>query len=300
MDICLESSWKNLLAPEFEKPYMQTLKTFLTEEKRQRHIYPKGSEIFNALNTTPYEEVKVVILGQDPYHGEGQAHGLSFSVQKGVKIPPSLVNIYKEISDDLHLPMPKHGHLESWAKQGVLLLNAVLTVRAGEAASHQKKGWELFKDRIIENLSAREKPMVFMLWGGYARSKAKLIDQRKHLVLEAPHPSPLSAYRGFLGCKHFSKANAFNSAASKVMIIDNIGMLSSLYQYGKTAMIGGGFGSGIHNILEPIAFGLPVIFGKKYQKFEEANQLVETGGGFSILNFEQFKMIMEKLEKENF
>ncbi|WP_129128459.1 uracil-DNA glycosylase [Geomonas oryzae] len=210
--IRLEESWKSHLLEEFEKPYMCALKEFLRQEILKRKvIYPKGSEYFNALNTTSFDRVKVVILGQDPYHGPDQAHGLCFSVRKGVDIPPSLVNIYKEIQSDLGLPASafSHGHLASWAEQGVLLLNSVLTVEAGRAASHQGKGWEAFTDRVISVLNEKKDHVVFMLWGAYAHKKGAVIDERRHLVLRAPHPSPLSAHRGFLGCRHFSKANAY-------------------------------------------------------------------------------------------
>ncbi|HDP54958.1 MAG TPA: uracil-DNA glycosylase [Bacteroidetes bacterium] len=203
----IDPKWKVALKEEFTKEYFYRLKEFLVEEKKQGAIYPKGGLIFNAFNQTPFDKVKVVILGQDPYHGPNQAHGLSFSVPKGVKIPPSLVNIYKEISADLGLPFPTHGNLEKWAKQGVLLLNATLTVRAGQAGSHQNKGWEQFTDAAITKLSKQKQGLVFMLWGSYAQAKAKLIDVQKHFILMAPHPSPLSAHRGFLGCKHFSKTN---------------------------------------------------------------------------------------------
>ncbi len=210
--IRLEESWKSHLLEEFEKPYMCDLKAFLRQEILKRKvIYPKGSEYFNALNTTSFDRVKVVILGQDPYHGPDQAHGLCFSVPHGVEIPPSLVNIYKEIQSDLGLPAAEfsHGHLVSWAEQGVLLLNSVLTVEAGRAASHQGKGWETFTDRVISVLNEKKDHVVFMLWGAYAHKKGAVIDERRHLVLRAPHPSPLSAHRGFLGCRHFSKANAY-------------------------------------------------------------------------------------------
>jgi len=175
-------------------------------------VYPSNDNIFRALELTPIEDVKVVILGQDPYHGEGQAHGLSFSVQKGVKIPPSLRNIYKELNADIGMDIPDHGFLEGWAKQGVLLLNTTLTVEAGQAASHQGQGWEDFTDRIIEQINAQDRLVVFMLWGSHAQKKIDMINGQKHMVLTAPHPSPLSAHRGFLGCKHFSKANAFLKA----------------------------------------------------------------------------------------
>lgn len=209
-DVKLDASWKEFLGGEFQKPYMQDLKKFLQEEKTlKKVIYPPGPQIFNALNTTKFKDVKVVILGQDPYHGPSQAHGLSFSVPKGVPPPPSLVNIFKEIQSDLKLPKPPHGELTAWANQGVLLLNATLTVEGSKAGSHQKKGWENFTDKIIHVLNDEKKNLVFMLWGSFAHKKGEFIDRNKHLVLESVHPSPLSAYRGFLGCKHFSKANAY-------------------------------------------------------------------------------------------
>ncbi|MBT4161849.1 MAG: uracil-DNA glycosylase [Gammaproteobacteria bacterium] len=206
----LEPTWLEQLNTEFEKPYMQSLREFLTSEKSKgKVIFPAGSEYFNALNTTAYDDVKVVILGQDPYHGPGQAHGLCFSVREGVRLPPSLVNIYKEIQSDLGLSPEdfKHGCLESWASQGVLLLNSVLTVERSSAASHQGKGWETFTDKVIESLSNRDKPCVFLLWGSYAQKKGSVIDRSRHRVLTAPHPSPLSAHRGFFGCRHFSECN---------------------------------------------------------------------------------------------
>lgn len=209
MNLTLQNDWQPLLAPEFHKPYFQDFYKFLQTEYKSQTIYPPAEDVFNALHYTSYEDVKAVIIGQDPYHGPNQAHGLCFSVQPGVKIPPSLVNIYKELNTDLGLPIPDHGYLESWAKQGVLMINAVLTVRAGDAGSHSKMGWEPFTDRIIELLNEREKPVVFILWGGYARKKAKMITNPNHLVLEAPHPSPLSSYRGFFGSKPFSQTNAF-------------------------------------------------------------------------------------------
>lgn len=208
--IDLEVSWKKRLIGEFDKDYMSHLKGFLREEYEQKKtIYPKKSEYFSAFKYTPFDKVKVVILGQDPYHGPNQAHGLCFSVLPEVKTPPSLVNIYKELKSDLNIDKKDHGYLLSWAEQGVLLLNSVLTVEMGKAASHRKKGWEAFTDKVIEVLNEREEPMVFLLWGSYAQKKAAFVDRKKHLVLEAPHPSPLSAHRGFLGCKHFSKANKF-------------------------------------------------------------------------------------------
>lgn len=209
MSAALEPGWLAVLEEEFEKDYMKSLKFFLLEEKDKGHkVYPKGTDIFNALNTTPFENVKVVILGQDPYHGVNQAHGLSFSVQRGVAIPPSLKNIYKELETDIEgFVAPHHGNLMHWAEQGVLLLNATLTVRASEAGSHQNRGWEIFTDEIIRMLSEKRKHIVFLLWGKYAQQKAVLIDQKKHYVLTAAHPSPFSAYNGFFGSKHFSKAN---------------------------------------------------------------------------------------------
>lgn len=210
MSITLEKSWLKELDAEFEKSYMKDLKTFLQHEKQKGiTVYPKGSEVFNALDHTPFDKVKVVILGQDPYHGQGQAHGLSFSVQKGVTVPPSLKNIYKELVTDIEgFSTPSHGNLTKWADEGVLLLNATLTVRAHEAGSHQGKGWEIFTDKIISQLSEHRKGLVFLLWGRYAQNKSTLIDQTKHTILTAAHPSPFSAYNGFFGCRHFSKANA--------------------------------------------------------------------------------------------
>ena len=189
---------------------MQELRSYLqTRKEHQAIIYPPGAQIFNALNSTPFDQVRVVILGQDPYHGPGQAHGLCFSVQPGVRVPPSLANIYREIEADLGIPIPGHGCLQSWASQGVLLLNSVLTVERGQAASHQGKGWETFTDSVVQLLSDKRQGLVFMLWGSYAMKKGEVIDRRKHLVLKAPHPSPLSAHRGFLGCRHFSAANEY-------------------------------------------------------------------------------------------
>jgi len=210
--IQLESGWKDHLLDEFNKSYMRDLKNFLrTEISSRKTIYPKGSEYFNAFNSTPFDRVKVVMLGQDPYHGTGQAHGLCFSVPRGVDSPPSLINILKEIRADLDLNPAdfKHGNLKFWADQGVLLLNSVLTVEAGRAASHQGKGWEVFTDRAIAVLNETKSNVVFMLWGAYAQRKGEAIDRSRHLVLTAPHPSPLSAHRGFLGCRHFSRTNAY-------------------------------------------------------------------------------------------
>jgi uracil-DNA glycosylase len=208
--IKIEDSWKRRLLSQFQQPYMQQLRQFLQQQKELgKIIFPKGNEYFNAFNLTPFEQVKVVILGQDPYHGPNQAHGLCFSVQPGVALPPSLLNIFKELQRDLHIPMPNHGNLTHWAEQGVLLLNAVLTVEQGKAAAHQGKGWEQFTDAVIRELNDHREGIVFMLWGSYAQKKGQFIDRKKHCVLQAPHPSPLSAHRGFLGCGHFSKANEY-------------------------------------------------------------------------------------------
>lgn len=201
-------SWKDVLREEQEKPYFKKLQLFLDEEYASQTIFPKRIEIDSAFKMTTYDNVKVVILGQDPYHGEGQAHGMSFSVKPGVRIPPSLRNMLKELEDDLGCPLPTSGYLEKWAKQGVLLLNTVLTVRAGEANSHKGMGWETFTDTVIQKLSNRDKPIIFVLWGKPAQSKITLIDTQKHTILQAPHPSPLSAHRGFLGSKPYSKINA--------------------------------------------------------------------------------------------
>ncbi|MFC7526320.1 uracil-DNA glycosylase [Parapedobacter sp. GCM10030251] len=210
MSVQLESSWKAVLEPEFEKPYMHELKSFLQSEKKEHTVFPPSNLIFNAFSHTPFDQVKVVILGQDPYHNVGQAHGLSFSVPRGVGIPPSLRNMYQELSTDIPgFQIPTHGDLTAWANRGVLLLNATLTVRAHTAGSHQGKGWEAFTDKAIAELSARRSGIVFLLWGRYAKDKAALIDYRKHHILTAAHPSPFSAYNGFFGCKHFSKANEF-------------------------------------------------------------------------------------------
>lgn len=209
-EVRLESSWKRRLAPEFHQDYMVALRAFLLERKRAgATIYPPGPLIFNALDSTPFDDVRVVILGQDPYHGPRQAHGLCFSVQGGIAPPPSLVNIFKELESDLGVTPPGHGCLQHWAEQGVLLLNAVLTVERGQAGAHQGKGWERFTDQVVRLLNAEREGLVFMLWGGYALKKGSVIDRRRHLVLTAPHPSPLSAHRGFFGCGHFSKANHY-------------------------------------------------------------------------------------------
>lgn len=209
------NDWDDILKGEFDKDYYLKLRQFLKQEYKTRTIYPDMHDIFNALKYTPYSDVKVVILGQDPYHGPGQAHGLCFSVQKGVDKPPSLVNIFKELQMETGIVPPNHGCLENWAKQGVLLLNTVLTVRAGAANSHRGKGWEVFTDRIIELLNEREYPIVFLLWGANARSKKGIITNKHHLILECPHPSPLSAHNGFFGCNHFNLANEFLSRYGK-------------------------------------------------------------------------------------
>lgn len=210
MSVTLHESWKARLAPEFDKPYFAALTGFVREQYTAgKKVYPAPKNIFAALDAVPFDDVRVVILGQDPYHGPGQAHGLSFSVPDGVQIPPSLQNIYKEIRSDLGIAPPKNGNLAGWAAQGVLLLNAMLTVEAGRAGSHQGKGWEGFTDAVIRAVNDGREGVVFMLWGSYAQKKGAHIDRKRHLVLTAPHPSPLSAYAGFFGCKHFSKANAY-------------------------------------------------------------------------------------------
>lgn len=205
--VIIEDSWYNLLKDEFNKDYFIQLKSFLKTEKEKYTIYPPGNKIFSAFNRTPVSKVKVVIIGQDPYHGEGQANGLCFSVSDGIKQPPSLVNIFKELNSDLNIPMPKSGNLEKWADQGVLLLNAILTVRANQAGSHQKQGWEEFTDTVIKKLSEHKDGLIFLLWGKFAQNKAALINNSKHFILKAAHPSPFSANNGFFGCKHFSKTN---------------------------------------------------------------------------------------------
>lgn len=203
------NEWDELLSGEFQKDYYRQLRQFLISEYRSRKIFPPMNDIFNALRYTSYSDVKAVILGQDPYHGEGQAHGLCFSVKKGTPPPPSLQNIFKEINSELGIPIPNHGELTEWAKNGVLLMNTVLTVRESSPNSHRGQGWEIFTDRVIELLNKRETPIVFLLWGANARSKAKLITDPKHLILQCAHPSPLSAHNGFFGCGHFAKANEF-------------------------------------------------------------------------------------------
>jgi uracil-DNA glycosylase len=210
MDVNIEESWKEALKAEFTKPYFQQIILFLKTEKAAGNIiYPPGKLIFNAFNTTPIDKVKVVLLGQDPYHGKGQAHGLSFSVPDGVPPPPSLVNIFKELQNDIGVPVSKSGNLTKWAEQGVLLLNASLTVRASEPGSHAKIGWERFTDAVIEKISSLEKNIVFILWGRFAQEKQSLIDENRHLVLKAAHPSPFSAHNGFFGCRHFSQTNEY-------------------------------------------------------------------------------------------
>lgn len=217
--IQLEPSWKTRLMPEFSKPYMAGLREFLRQQAAaKKTIYPRGKEFFAAFNFTPFENVKVVILGQDPYHGPGQAHGLSFSVRPGVDVPPSLHNIYKELKSDLGIEPARHGYLQAWADQGVLLLNATLSVEAGKAGSHQKKGWEQFTDAVIDHLNREREGLVFVLWGSYAQKKGEFIDRTKHLVLTSPHPSPLSAHRGFFGSKPFSKINTYLKKLGKTVV----------------------------------------------------------------------------------
>ncbi|MFA5792578.1 MAG: uracil-DNA glycosylase [Candidatus Gracilibacteria bacterium] len=209
MDVKIHESWKNQLKNEFEKPYFKELTEFVRKEYIGKKVYPSPQNIFRAFELCPFEKVRVVILGQDPYHGVGQANGLCFSVNDSVSLPPSLQNIFKEMHEDLAMPIRKIGNLDDWARQGVLLLNATLTVRAGQAGSHQKKGWEEFTDSVVALLNQKKEHLVFLLWGNYAKEKGKMIDTTRHLVLTAPHPSPFSAYSGFFGCKHFSKANEY-------------------------------------------------------------------------------------------
>ncbi len=218
MEVKIEKSWKEALQPEFDKTYFANLVDFVRREYASKQIFPPAPLIFNAFNQCPLDEVKVVILGQDPYHGSGQAHGLCFSVNDGIDFPPSLVNIFKEIQRDLRIPFPDSGNLTRWAKQGVLLLNATLTVEAHQAGSHQGKGWEVFTDAVIKILSEKKENLVFMLWGSYAQQKGAYINHSKHLVLRSVHPSPLSAYRGFIGCGHFSAANDFLKSKEKSII----------------------------------------------------------------------------------
>ena len=210
MDVKIDTSWKQILKDEFSEPWFEQIALHIKTEKSQgKIIYPPGSLIFNAFNTTPFDKVKVVILGQDPYHGKGQAHGLCFSVQNGVPPPPSLVNIFKELQEDIGIPIPGHGNLTHWAEQGVFLLNASLTVRAGEPMSHSKIGWAQFTDQVIKKISSEKENVVFILWGKFAQEKKLLIDESKHCILRSAHPSPLSAHAGFFGCKHFSKTNVY-------------------------------------------------------------------------------------------
>ncbi|WP_339925119.1 uracil-DNA glycosylase [uncultured Cyclobacterium sp.] len=218
MNVKLENSWKQLLGDEFSKPYFDSLVNFVKSEYASKTIYPKGDTIFKAFDLCPVDKVKVVILGQDPYHGPNQAHGLAFSVKEGVPFPPSLLNIFKELKSDLNLPFPSHGNLERWAEQGVLLLNATLTVEANKAGSHQKKGWERFTSAVIKKLASHKSNIVFLLWGAYAQKKAEEIEADNNLKLQTSHPSPLSSYRGFLGCKHFSQTNAYLEAHGMVPI----------------------------------------------------------------------------------
>ena len=218
MQVKIEKSWQEVLQPEFDKPYFESLVGFVKQEYASRTIFPPAGQIFSAFNTCPFSDVKVVILGQDPYHGPGQAHGLCFSVNDGIPFPPSLQNIFKEISSDLGLQIPSSGNLTRWAEQGVLLLNATLTVRASQAGSHQGKGWEEFTDSVIKIISEKAENVVFILWGSYAIKKKALIDASKHCILTAPHPSPLSSYRGFFGCKHFSKTNEYLQSVGKTPI----------------------------------------------------------------------------------
>lgn len=218
MNVKIESTWLQQLQSEFDKPYFGTLTEFVKNEYKTTTIYPRGDMIFNAFEQCPFDQVKVVILGQDPYHEPGQAHGLCFSVQDGVRFPPSLMNIFKEIESDLNKPYPKSGDLTRWAQQGVLLLNATLTVRAHQAGSHQNKGWEQFTDAVIHRLAEQKEGLVFILWGSYAQRKGEFIDSRRHLVLKSVHPSPLSAHRGFFGNHHFSKANSYLLEQGKAII----------------------------------------------------------------------------------
>ena len=218
MEVKIEKSWKEVLQTEFDKPYFENLVGFVKQEYASQTIFPPAGQIFNAFNTCPFNNVKVVILGQDPYHGPRQAHGLCFSVNDGIQFPPSLQNIFKEINSDLGIPMPKSGNLTRWAEQGVLLLNATLTVRASQAGSHQGRGWEEFTDAVIKIISEKSENVVFILWGSYAIKKKALIDASKHCILTAPHPSPLSSYRGFFGCKHFSQTNTYLTSKGKTPI----------------------------------------------------------------------------------
>lgn len=219
MDVKIESSWKEILQDEFEKPYFSILTSFVKKEYSEQRIFPPAKLMFNAFDLCPFNQIKVVILGQDPYHGLGQAHGLCFSVNEGIQFPPSLVNIFKEIQRDLGKAIPQSGNLEHWARQGVFLLNATLTVREGQAGSHQNKGWEEFTDRVIKEISDRKEHVVFMLWGSYAQKKGAVIDPKKHLILKTSHPSPLSVYRGFDGCGHFRAANEYLRSKGETEIV---------------------------------------------------------------------------------
>jgi len=212
MDVKIESTWKNVLQSEFDKDYFINLTGFVRNEYKSKHIFPPGNLIFNAFEHCPFDKLKVVIIGQDPYHGPGQAHGLCFSVNDGVEFPPSLVNIFKEIERDLNIPLPQSGNLTRWAEQGVLLLNATLTVEAHKAGSHQGRGWENFTDAVIRAVAEQKEHVVFLLWGNYAQQKGAFVNTAKHLVLKTVHPSPLSAYRGFIGCGHFSETNKYLKA----------------------------------------------------------------------------------------
>ncbi len=218
MDVKIHSSWKGILSAEFTKEYFKSLVEFVREEYRSQTVYPPGSQIFAAFDHCPFGDVKVVIIGQDPYHGPRQAHGLCFSVNEGIKMPPSLINIFKEIQNDMGIPFPENGSLVRWARQGVLLLNATLTVRGGQPGSHQNRGWEEFTDAVIKQLSDNGENLVFLLWGAYAQRKGEIIDRNKHCILSSPHPSPFSANRGFLGNRHFSKANSYLAEVGKQQI----------------------------------------------------------------------------------
>jgi uracil-DNA glycosylase len=227
--IKLEKSWATLLKEEFKTPYMRNLSEFLGKEQAMgKKIFPPREEVFNAFNLTPFSKVKVVIIGQDPYHGEGQAHGLCFSVRPGVRVPPSLVNIFKELKRDLNVEIPSHGYLLNWAKQGVLLLNSIMTVEKKRPGSHQNKGWERFTDHVVELLNQKLEGVVFVLWGSYAQKKGQNIDSKRHLVLKAAHPSPFSAHRGFMGCAHFSKINAYLEKQGELPIDWNLKRLTSV------------------------------------------------------------------------
>ncbi len=222
IDPTIHESWKSLLIDEFNRPYFIALREFLVDEKQKHVVYPPGNKIFSAFDRTPFDSVKAVILGQDPYHGKGQAHGLCFSVPHGIQAPPSLVNIFRELHEDLGIPMPGHGNLEAWADRGVLLLNATLTVRANQAGSHQNKGWEQFTDCVIKKLSDQKEGLVFILWGSFAQAKAGMVNVQKHHILRAAHPSPFSASSGFFGCRHFSRTNTILEGHGKEPIDWNL------------------------------------------------------------------------------